>query len=106
MAYAPKKIQRPWVKERKPQQRVRTPVAFDYNCRAWRKKAKAQLAKQPLCEECLRNGLTSLAGVADHIVPIAQGGDPWDDDNLQSLGDYRTCRCHEKKSAKEKGRMG
>ena len=40
--------------------------------------------------------------VADHIVPIAMGGDQWDMDNLQTL-----CRtCDKKKTRKDQGDIG
>ena len=50
-------------------------------------------ARHPLCEECERNGRVALAQVVDHIIEIADGGDPVDPSNLQSL-----CHaCHNRK---------
>ena len=64
-----------------------------YNSTAWRRLAKAQLKREPLCSECMRNGRVCPAEIADHIKPIADGGARLDFDNLQSL-----CRaCHNKK---------
>ncbi|WP_295941636.1 HNH endonuclease signature motif containing protein [uncultured Alistipes sp.] len=51
----------------------------------------------PLCEECQRRGITTLAQVVDHIVPINRGGAKLDMANLQSL-----CHpCHNRKSGLE-----
>lgn len=69
-----------------------------YNSSAWRNLAKLQLQRQPLCEDCLKNGRVRKASIADHIIPIRQ--DPTrklDRNNLQSL-----CHsCHNKKTAGE-----
>jgi 5-methylcytosine-specific restriction enzyme A len=98
MANAPKKVTRPWVKQSAPFERERTVKDFDYNARAWRNKAKAHKAAHPFCAECERQGIVTAVAHTDHIKPIKIGGDPWDDDNLQSL-----CkRCHDVKSAKER----
>jgi 5-methylcytosine-specific restriction protein A len=102
MANSPKKIKRPWVKERKPFERERTRDAFDYNCRRWRKVAKLQLQKHPLCAHCKLNGIVTAGNVCDHIIPIEQGGDPWAETNHQTLCDRRGKSCHERKSSTEK----
>lgn len=68
-----------------------------YQTPKWRKKAKRHKLRNPLCVECLSNGITKATEVTDHIIPLKQGGDPFNDDNLQSL-----ChRCHNSKSGKE-----
>jgi hypothetical protein len=41
---------------------------------AWRKQRLALLREQPLCRLCLAAGRTVAATVADHIVPLADGG--------------------------------
>jgi 5-methylcytosine-specific restriction protein A len=38
-----------------------------------------------------------MANEVDHIVSIANGGDPWDYTNLQALSK----RCHSRKTARE-----
>ena len=58
----------------------------------WRKVRRMKLARQPLCEECNRNGLVKQAQEVHHKMPIAQGGSNRID-NLESL-----CRsCHKRK---------
>jgi len=70
-------------------------MAF-YSTTAWRRCRAAKLARDPMCEHCSR----ALASEVDHKTPIAAGGDPFDDGNLQSL-----CHaCHSRKTAREGGR--
>lgn len=100
MPSKPKKINRAYAPERKPFQREVDNSAF-YNSWPWRKKRKQHLLKEPLCRMCKSNDIITAANMVDHIVPIAQGGAPLEDSNLQSLCDYRGLSCHEKKSATE-----
>ena len=66
-----------------------------YGTQNWRVIAARQLARQPLCEGCAD---LVPATLADHKVPIADGGAKRDPANLQSL-----CRaCHAEKTAAEK----
>jgi 5-methylcytosine-specific restriction protein A len=69
-----------------------------YNYR-WRKQSRLFLRKNPLCVECLKYNITTLATHVDHIKP--HRGDMnifWDKDNWQSL-----CTTHHnQKSAREK----
>lgn len=64
----------------------------------WRKVSKFYLAKHPLCVECEKQGLVTLATDVDHIKP--HKGDKtlfWDKNNWQAL-----CHsCHSKKTVKE-----
>lgn len=64
----------------------------------WRKARLQWLAEHPLCEECERQGLTTVATVVDHRVP--HRGDAelfWDSaHNWQSLCVYH----HNRKTAK------
>jgi len=55
------------------------------------------LAKHPLCVQCEAKGITRMADVVDHRVPLWKGG-PDDESNFQSL-----CQtpCHDEKSARE-----
>jgi 5-methylcytosine-specific restriction protein A len=49
-----------------------------------------------LCQNCQRNGRTSVGHEVDHIIPLWKGGTD-DDDNKELL-----CReCHKTKSARE-----
>ena len=70
---------------------------YDYK---WQKARKQFLNEYPLCVNCLKEGLTVIADVVDHIKP--HKGDKelfWNRSNWQSL-----CKsCHDRKSAKEDG---
>lgn len=76
--------------------------ARGYNHR-WAKYSRAWLARNPLCEYCKANGVTTPATVTDHIIP--HKGDQrlfWDPTNHQSL-----CKsCHDHKTATEDGGFG
>jgi hypothetical protein len=69
-----------------------------YDLGRWKKVRAHQLRKQPLCEQCLVQGNTTFATVADHVQEH-QGR--WNDfwfGSLQSL-----CRqCHELKHGRKK----
>jgi 5-methylcytosine-specific restriction endonuclease McrA len=45
-----------------------------YSKRRWRRMSKAQLQREPLCQECLKKGIITIATVADHVEP--HRGDP------------------------------
>jgi 5-methylcytosine-specific restriction endonuclease McrA len=98
MANAPKKIQRPWVPERKPFERDNWNQEF-YNSTPWRKFARVYKDRNPLCVVCERQGLIEPAKVADHIIPINKGGEKFNEKNIQSLCES----CHNRKSATERG---
>jgi len=67
-----------------------------YDSSAWKGKdglRKQRLAIDPFCVAC-----HAPTEEVDHIIPINQGGDPWDLENTQSL-----CKkCHARKSATER----
>lgn len=87
---------RPWLPERRTQGR-RTEEVFDYNSTRWRKDRRLHLAANPLCVECIKEGIVSEATVSDHDKPIREGGDPWDWSNRRAL-----CgRHHNQKSGRE-----
>ena len=66
--------------------------------RQWRKVRAEYIAEHPLCEECLKNGKIVPVYDVDHIVPLSQGGERLDKNNLQSL-----CRtCHNIKTRSQK----
>jgi len=65
---------------------------------AWQRCRDSYLAQHPLCEQCEREGRTTVANDVDHVVPIRRGGARLDEANLQSL-----CRsCHVRKTAMER----
>lgn len=53
--------------------------------------------RSPLCAECERQGLVTLATQRDHIKPLAEGGAD-SEDNVQGLCEP----CHEGKSLQER----
>lgn len=68
-----------------------------YSTPRWRKYRKALIMRRG--GECVACGATPLDQHihVDHIKPLADGGEPYDENNLQLL-----CReCHGKKTAKE-----
>ena len=70
-----------------------------YDTQAWRKARKAFLRDHPLCVDCERIHVITLAAVVDHITP--HRGDErlfWDRErNWQAL----CTRCHSKKTRNE-----
>ncbi|WP_420401359.1 HNH endonuclease [Flagellimonas sp.] len=96
MPYRPEKKKRPWRDDYKPFQSVREDHSF-YNSRKWRKTSTAYREKNPFCVKCQEEGRITQAEVTDHIVRIKDGGEPYDERNLQAL-----CKsCHNRKSGKE-----
>lgn len=68
-----------------------------YNSTRWRKLREQVLYGNPFCVRCMDVGLLEPATVCDHVIPIEQGGEIWDINNLQGL-----CKsCHNSKSGKE-----
>lgn len=73
-----------------------------YKTQQWRDIRQRKLQISPLCEECKKNGTLVVGKIVDHIVPIKQGGDPYDFENLQTL----CWSCHSRKSVLEGSRFG
>ena len=66
-----------------------------YGTARWQKFRNRYRKQHPLCEMCLKSGLTVKAELVDHIIPIKKGGAKLDPNNTQSL-----CRiCHARKTA-------
>ena len=108
MPNAPKKVNRPWVKETKPFERERRADDFDYNGRKWRKLRVEVLNEKPLCCDCLKEDISTTATVVDHEPTakelIKKGLDPYDKKYLFPLCKHH----HDSKSGRErhKGGMG
>lgn len=71
-----------------------------YDTRRWRRRARHQLAAEPLCRECLAKGIVTAATQVHHVV--AHHGDEyafWFGE-LASL----CASCHSIETAKEQGR--
>jgi 5-methylcytosine-specific restriction protein A len=96
MPNRPKKKKRPWVPERKPFQRDRDNSVF-YNSTKWRKTARSHKERNPFCVKCEAEGKVSPAEFTDHITRIEDGGEKYDDSNLQSLCAFH----HNQKSGRE-----
>ena len=97
------KVKRPWIPEKPKQSKWSNPTYNgitnkDYSKAPWRHARQRQLDKQPLCEECYKNGRLVDATVVDHKVPVRLGGEFMDEDNHVSLCES----CHNRKSAKER----
>ena len=69
-----------------------------YNLKRWKLLRLDYLASHPFCEMC---GI-GLSSEVDHIKPINEGGDPWDESNFQAL-----CHsCHSVKTASKDHAFG
>ena len=66
--------------------------------RTWRNSVRpAKLARDPICEKCIKKDKLHEATQVDHIIPLEQDGDPFSPSNLMSL-----CGpCHVKKTSEE-----
>ena len=53
-----------------------------YSSSRWQKLRDYKRRRNPLCEECLRQGLNTPAELVDHITPIEEGGEIFDLENL------------------------
>ncbi len=71
-----------------------------YTTPAWRAASKHQLSIEPLCRDCMSRGRVTEAREVDHITAMAQGGEAFSNENLQSL-----CKpCHTHKTNTERAR--
>lgn len=59
-----------------------------YDKRAWKRIRAQQLRREPLCAMCMERGVAKPAVDVDHVVPLADGGEPFAFENMRSL-------CHE-----------
>lgn len=68
------------------------------NSRRWRDQVRPrQLRDFPYCVCCDALGRLREATQVDHIVPLSEGGEPYEPSNLQSL----CIHCHARKTAEE-----
>lgn len=70
------------------------PVRGLYWTQRWRRLAKAQLADEPLCANCLKHGRITAATVCDHVEPHRGDEDKFWSGPFQSLCDAPPWRCH------------
>lgn len=71
-----------------------------YSSTRWKKARDMHRAAEPLCRHHKQAGQIVAAQMVDHIVPIARGGAPLEDSNLESL----CYLCHRRKTEKDKAR--
>lgn len=67
---------------------------FSYDSRRWRSRSEQYRREHPYCEPCRRAGRVALSKHVDHIVPIVQGCDPWDESNWEA----KCITCHSRKT--------
>ncbi len=98
MPNLPKHKKKPWIKAKKQKPTGWGQDHAIYNSDRWRRLRLIQLNKEPLCEIHKERNEIVGATVVDHKIAIQDGGEAWNEDNLQSL-----CGpCHNRKSGKEK----
>jgi 5-methylcytosine-specific restriction protein A len=56
-----------------------------YNSARWRRVRTAYLAEHPFCERCAREDRIEAANLVHHLQPIEDGGEPFDEANLEAL---------------------
>lgn len=101
MASSGKKFKPSWLPTREKHARLVDNSEF-YNSIAWRKFSRFYKDKHPLCVACEKEGIVGPAEVADHIQRIEDGGEKFDENNIQSL-----CNSHHaKKSGRESNAGG
>lgn len=76
-----------------------------YKTAAWKKLRARQLARQPLCEFCLKMGIVSQANTVDHKIPHRGNmGLFFALENLQSLD--ASCHSSQKQRLEKSGEFG
>ena len=78
----------------------RAPWKAWYEHRRWRRKAKAQLLRFPLCKLCLAKGKVTPATIADHVEPHRGNVNLFWTGELQSLCKH----CHDSTKKFEEAR--
>lgn len=72
-----------------------------YKTKQWQRLSRLHRINNPMCEQCLKNGIVRKADLVDHIIEIR---DDWekrfDEDNLQSL--CHSCHWQKTKEEQEK----
>ena len=105
MPTLPKSKPLKWLKKR--EQKAKGSRRFDqgndqldiYQTKQWKATRSHHIKKNPICKECKEKDGRIVAGnVVDHIIPVRQGGKPFDFDNLQTLCNEH----HNKKSIEER----
>jgi len=72
-----------------------------YQLEVWRRRRRLQLQQEPLCAICLRQGITRVATIADHLA--RHGGD-WNQFRLGPLQSLcESCHNREKRGIERRG---
>ena len=71
-----------------------------YTHRRWREKRRHQLAIEPMCRICMREGRTTFALVADHVIPHKGNLTKFWTGPLQSLCKH----CHDSRKQQQERR--
>lgn len=80
------------------QARTKEQVRRIRDCRHWRDRVRPQqLLDFPYCQTCIEKDELVPAKEVDHIIPLEEGGEPFDPANLRS----QCKRCHVIKTAEE-----
>lgn len=100
MANKPKRIIRPWQRERKVQSRS-VDMSWYYNDPRWRRFSKGFKERHPFCVKCEEQGKVSPSEYTDHIKRLRDGGAV--DLNKLKADDFQPLcsNCHASKSGKE-----
>lgn len=93
-----KKVKRPWIKERKPQEGRHNNNQKMYNSTAWRQCSRLIRQSNPICEVCKTINMLNTSDVTDHIITINEGGSVYDGRNHMAMCHHH----HNIKSGKEK----
>ena len=99
MPYLPTTTKYKWIRKIKKDYNTsysKPEYAKIYQSNRWRKLRNWYIKNNPMCVMCRKKNITKAAYVVDHIIEIADGGNVWDVNNLQSLCDYH----HRYKTAK------
>ena len=75
-----------WITEKAEKKRKRQ-QSF-YTSKVWRITRKQQLRRQPDCEDCLENNLSTKGTVVDHTIPIEKNGSKLDPRNHRTMCDH------------------
>jgi len=66
--------------------------------RTWKRVRLLYIQEHPLCEDCEDRGFITPADLVDHVIPISEGGDRLNFNNLRSLctADHENKHKHER----------
>jgi 5-methylcytosine-specific restriction enzyme A len=79
--------------ERERSRRRREATSGVYKRKRWEMVRRSVLRRDPICQVCDR----AISAEVDHIVPLAEGGDPYDPVGLQGI----CSPCHWRKTGAE-----